>query len=372
LEELRSEQSRENQELEPENVMTQAWTAALVQGHAQACVTVELYTLPFYFTALTSITDTTSPAYGNVLSACMEEMLHLEMAANLCLALDTPPPFAAPIYGTPIPYLDPDDPETNQYALVNAILGPLNQTTLDTMLNIETPEEVETGTDSGPTYPYDSIGEMYDALLDGINSVGWANLYVGNTTNQQAIFGATNFSETIDSLAAATTAIATINAQGEGQVVQPAPVLPYTMADFPVPAANQLTVEPLDPTTWSPFAHFGRFVNIASAPLPATYTGVDPTGPLNPAQQAALTLLQGDFTTMLGALTTLWTTGGGSLWPVMPKLSADATGCWQAGVIPMWSAAQAAVTPRPRAARSGMTALRRRRRPRYVHRPASW
>ena len=84
---------------------TKTWTKPLAQDYAQTAIAVELYTLPFYLTALTSITDTSHNAYKSILSICIEEMLHLELAANLCIALDTQPKFNAPQYGTPIPYL---------------------------------------------------------------------------------------------------------------------------------------------------------------------------------------------------------------------------------------------------------------------------
>ncbi len=331
---------------------TQTWTQELIQSHAQVAVAVELYTLPFYLTALTSIQDTSHAIYANILSVCMEEMLHLEMAANLCLAVGTSPHFTAPVYGQPIPYLDPDDPETGHYALINAVLGSLNQTTLDTMLDIETPEEFEAATHSTPDYPYGSIGAMYDALLQGIQTVGWSQIYVGSTTNQQAIFGTQNFAETIGTFAQAQTAINTINAQGEGLAMQPVPTPPFTEAEFPIPAANQLTVEPFDPSPLYTYAHYGRFVNIqntvTSSGFPTVYTGVAPTGPLTAAQHSALATLQTDFASLLAVLNGMWAGAApGNFFPVMMGLLSDAVACWQAGVIPMWSAAQARVTPRP-------------------------
>ena len=38
------------------------WTKPLVQEHAQVAVAVELYTLPFYITALASIKPTPGPS----------------------------------------------------------------------------------------------------------------------------------------------------------------------------------------------------------------------------------------------------------------------------------------------------------------------
>ena len=117
------------------------WSQELVQAHAQAAVAVELYTLPFYLTVLTSIKDTKDSCYKNILSVCIEEMLHLQFAANLCLALDTTPNFSAPKYGIPIPYLKPYDRDTGHHALINGFLDAFDETTLDIMLDIETPTE---------------------------------------------------------------------------------------------------------------------------------------------------------------------------------------------------------------------------------------
>ncbi len=341
---------------------TQPWTKALVQSHAQAAVAVELYTLPFYLTVLSSLQDTSGPIYANILSVCMEEMLHLELAANLCLAVGTRPNFTVPLYGQPIPLLKPDDPETGHYALINAQLGALDQTTLNTMLDIETPEEFEAKTHTTPDYPYESIGEMYDALLEGIADLGWYQLYVGNITNQQAFFGATTFAEQLSTFTQVLAAITTINEQGEGQTMPLGLTPPYTMADFPIPPSNQLptALERLDPTPLNTYAHYGRFVGIQNYVkvhgFPAVYTGVDPNGTLNPTQRSALTTLQTDFADLITMLNSMWAGGSSSnFFPVMQGdgatgfkgVLADAVACWQAGVIPMWSAAQSQVTPKP-------------------------
>jgi len=147
------------------------WTKELVQAHAQAAVAIELYTLPFYITPLASIKVKTDPSYDLIKGVMFEEMLHLEMAANLCIALDTTPNFAVPNYGVGIPYLSPYDPVTGHHGFTETALGNLNDV-IDTMLDIETPTEFQQGTHNGPSIPYNSIGEMYDALLTGIKAVG--------------------------------------------------------------------------------------------------------------------------------------------------------------------------------------------------------
>ena len=73
----------------PTPVATTQWTKELVQEHAKTAVLIEMYTLPFYLTVLTSIilpeksdqsaqAKFTNQAYAAILSVCIEEMLHLQ------------------------------------------------------------------------------------------------------------------------------------------------------------------------------------------------------------------------------------------------------------------------------------------------------
>lgn len=314
----------------------QTWTVDSVRKLAQFAVSVEIYTLPFYLTALASIKDTSHPAYTNILSVCMEEMLHLELVANLCLAIGTVPNFTAPNYDKPVP-LDPNDPETGDHGLIKATLGSLNQTTLNTMLDIETPEEFEEPA-SSILPPYSSIGQMYKALWQGIKYIGWDNLYVGNTTNQQSMF-TTSFSQTISSFKEAHVAIHTINEQGEGKAMNPVPQQPFTIEQFPIPEKNQLTTDENDPGALHKYAHYGRFIDIQHIVNIYGFPDVYPvivSNPLSPAQQEALEKLQTDFTTFITNLNELWTGNGGNM-NSMYGLLGEATNCWVAGVIPKWS-----------------------------------
>ncbi|MCW5209373.1 hypothetical protein VU10_04140 [Desulfobulbus sp. US1] len=146
------------------------WTKKLVQEHAQAAVAVEFYTLPFYITAMCSIKEKQSEAVQIIRSVILEELLHVQLTANLCRALDTAPNFKPPQYGSDIPYLSPYNPDTGECCFLNASLGPLDDTTLNTMLDIETPEQAQLRQDLDhtlPKYPYHSIGEMYDASYSG-------------------------------------------------------------------------------------------------------------------------------------------------------------------------------------------------------------
>jgi hypothetical protein len=312
------------------------WTVDLVQQHAQSAVAVELYTLPFYLTALTSIQDTSATAYTEIMGVCMEEMLHLELAANLCLALGTKPNFQAPAFGTPIQFLDPSDPETGNHALINAVLGPLNGATLTTMLDIETPEQLETFNATTPQHPYSSIGAFYKSLIDGIRAVGDTN-FPWTTTNQQYVwngFSAQPFSEMIANLQDAIGTVDVISEQGEGKRMSVVPLPPFTPEQFPIPLQYQLS-DPGDPSTQNDLSHFGRFLAIQNAPLPAVYTGV--SSPDTQEQSDAIARLKGDFASLIDNLNLAWAGTKALSFDPMKSALVDAAACWQLGVIPQWS-----------------------------------
>jgi hypothetical protein len=106
-------------------VSARAADAAAVRAIAQACVNVELFTIPLYLAAATSIADmhqitgknsdfytgrwwpgaatTANPqtanetAYNLMFSVHVEEMLHLQLAANLASAIGVAPIFTSPV-----------------------------------------------------------------------------------------------------------------------------------------------------------------------------------------------------------------------------------------------------------------------------------
>lgn len=318
--------------------LTPLQALAIARTHAQAAVAVELYTLPFYLSALASLTNTTAAQNASpvVLSVCMEEMFHLEIAANICLALGVQPNFTAPQYGPTItptfpdgtPILDPEkDPATNDSGAIYAVIGNLVDT-LPIMLDIEVPTEFEPP-DLQP--PYDSIGQFYAALQLAANAAEsalppppWP------TTNQ--VSGYFNLPEIITSLDDLNAAIGVITEQGEGKAQSPAPTPPFQQSDFAVDPADQLTGEGLDPASQSQYSHFGRFIYLQTLNLGAgdVYTGTpNPTSAEN--QQ-----LQTDFGALIANLNNLWLTGNGDL-SAMYGLLTDATNVWVAGNIPQWT-----------------------------------
>lgn len=354
-------------------IVTNTWTKQLVQEHAQTAVAVEIYTLPFYLTALTSIKlpevkpgqtrPENPPAYNNILSICIEEMLHLQLAANLCLALDTQPIFDAPKYdGTPIQFLRPDNPTTGHHKLINANLDALNETTLELMLDIETPsgleehrhpEEEESGQIINkieaaleerwkikyhftPQYPYDTIGEMYDALIAGITVVG-TDQFSWKNTNQQAAWSTDKepFKQTIECFEDAENAVKTISLQGEGTT---------TDEDSYAVPPNYRLVDEMDSGRLSEYSHYERLLEIKNqANLPEVYPiDSSPNEQKKLAQEEALKQLQLSFDNLLKELDNIWNNGNDinnddNFWDTMMGLIANAQGCWKVGVVPKWS-----------------------------------
>ena len=347
---------------------TKTWTKELVQEHAKAAVMVEVYTLPFYLTVLSSIKDKEYSGYRSILSICIEEMLHLQLAANLCIALDTQPIFTAPKYdGTPIPYLDPKNPTTGHHKLINVTLDALNETTLDLMLDIETPSglEEERHPEEGvrakihraedtlearwnmtyhitPQYPYNTIGEMYEALVTGIKVVG-EDQFSWKTTNQQSVWLKEPFKQIIASFEDVENAIKTISLQGEG-----------TTADedsYVIPPNYRLEGDDLDSGSLSEYSHYERLVEIRNRErsldhkFPDVYTTTNglPSKEQIEAQQKALQELQSGFANLLTDLDSMWNKGkvpndsDVNFWKDMCGLLSTAEDCWKAGVVPKWS-----------------------------------
>lgn len=319
------------------------WTKQLVQEHAQAAAAVELYTLPLYLTAMASIKDRRSEACRIIFSVAVEEMLHLQLAANLCAALDAPPHFKPPQYGADVPHIKPYDPETGERGFLNAVLGPLDDERLNTMLDIENPEEIPDGLivdHCTPQHPYSSIGEMYDGLIVGIKQVG-IEQFSWNTQHQQAHWPPQQFPQLITSYADARNAVQAVTNQGEGHIlgdVLKSP--PWTEKSFPIPPYYRLMHEPNDPEPYNGYSHFGRFLKLKNSNRPEVFTGVERSNdPVNKP-------LQQNFFQLLLLLETLWTNGGvnfggsDALWAaalgVMQQLLGNARACWQAGVIPNW------------------------------------
>ncbi|MCI5163405.1 MAG: hypothetical protein D3917_15575, partial [Candidatus Electrothrix sp. AX5] len=290
-------------------------------------------------------------AYDILRGILIEEMMHMQLAANLCLALDTTPRFGIPDYSRDIPFLKPG-------VVINADMEPLNARTLAEMLAIETPEETLEGhsdsTPDGnvtPQYPYSSIGEKYDALIHGIKQVG-VDQFGWDTTNQQKLWVDQGYPQVIRNIDDAKDAIEAIKEQGEGGNIGSDVRKPYKPSNFLVDLKYQMKNEAFGGAPDRPYkqialkdhSHFGRLLKIQQDALhnnglPEVYTGRD-----NPDYDANKKL-RITFAMMIGDINMLWL-GNPTMTPEqwwqaalkkMREVTVFAEECWKNGVIPDWS-----------------------------------
>ena len=151
------------------------WDIGHLHEHLQAAAELEAWTIPYYLSAMFSVVDRSSEAYQLVQSVVNQEMLHLQLVANIANSYGYSPvltPGEFVYAGDRVPHLDftldPDNP-IPQFTPYTAEIGPLDQPRVNAMCLIEYPEW-DTG--GKPDYQddvtdYGSIGEFYDALEYG-------------------------------------------------------------------------------------------------------------------------------------------------------------------------------------------------------------
>jgi hypothetical protein len=151
------------------------WDRRHLQSHLQAAAELEAWTIPYYMAAMLSIVDRSSDAYQLIQSVVHQEMLHLQLVANVANSYDYSPvlgPDAFQYVGNKIPHLDfaldPDNP-TKLLSPYSAEIGPLDEQRINGMCLVEYPEW-DTG--GKPDFrddvtEYGSIGEFYDAVEYG-------------------------------------------------------------------------------------------------------------------------------------------------------------------------------------------------------------
>lgn len=133
-----------------------------LQQAAQLAIQVEFATIPPYLSALYSIGDVGSQAYQLLRSVVMEEMFHVNQAANLLVGIGGQPRLtgdAAPVYPCYLPHANPK--RTPYIGLCPAT----PQVFESTFAAIEAP--------AAPHAPaqgdqYDTIAQLYEFLRDGI------------------------------------------------------------------------------------------------------------------------------------------------------------------------------------------------------------
>lgn len=337
--------------------MSAGWNQATLHEHLQAAVDLEFWTIPFYMSAMYSLTDPSCVPYRLIQSVVYQEMLHVQLAANIANAFGLSPRFGEPVYkGKEIPHLqfDLDVPNpTTIFTPYSAEIGPFDIERVNAFCLIEYPEW-DTASEPDPKSnieEYGSIGEFYTALALGATKVVRTNpSALQGQVRQVDLFSRfyTSFQEPKtndgivqykaetdamivtesgeDGLAQVLNLMAVITSQGEGQ----------TEGEDAIPAGFQNTADDPEP----PLAHYTKFISLRNAiPFGA------PTYPLHAyppkerkgkEQKEAQERVKRNFAKFRKLLEELFR--GGELPDTfgaeMATLGGNIRRCWQLGVAP--------------------------------------
>lgn len=307
------------------------WDLPHLRRHIQYAVDLELWTIPFYMSAMYSIRDPTTEAYQLIQSIVYQEMLHLQLAANISNAFGKSPKLGVPAYvGTEIPHLDfaLDTPDPRpEYSPYSAEIGPLDEKRINAMCLIEYPEW-DTG--GKPDFHddvknYGSIGEFYDALQYGVAEL---QSHIRGNRRQVSLFARhyANFpQQTItadgaDGYVQMRALFEAIREQGEGaHKGEGVPPQFENTADDPAPDED----------------HFTKFSRIRKEKsLPATYPGET-----DPKRGSAAAKAQHEVVKRFGKLLhSLEELFGGNppddFGAVMAATGAAIGNCWKLGAVP--------------------------------------
>lgn len=311
------------------------WTMQHLHEHLQYAADLELWTIPFYMSAMYSITDRTSTPFQLIQTVVNQEMLHLQCVANIANAYGYSPKINAPVYrGKTIPHLDFDldkpDPVA-KYSPYTAEIGPLDLPHINAMCLIEYPEW-----DSGSqpslkqnVKEYANIGDFYKALLYGaslfqdqvkgnINQVNYFSAFyrllpVMNVTEN----GKQGFNQ-VELL------IQLITDQGEGA----------QNSSNQLASQFQNTADDLEQT----LDHFDKFMQIRQAgALPLTYA-ISPVSAYTAQDKELLHILREHFTQLRHTLEQLFRgEDPADFVKHMISVGASIQNCWKHGVVPQFS-----------------------------------
>ncbi|NEP82354.1 MAG: hypothetical protein F6K39_31920 [Okeania sp. SIO3B3] len=311
------------------------WDIPHLKTHLQYAVDLELWTIPFYMSAMYSVKDPSSVAYRLIQSVVYQEMLHVELAGNVANSYGFSPLFPPPVYqGQNIPHLnfqlDTPDP-TKIYQPYSAEIGPLDEKRINAMCLIEYPEW-DTGHQPDleeDINQYGSIGEFYDAVEVGstqladnikgnINQVNFFQHYYNNFTQP------TITKNGVQGLSQVMNLIKAIVDQGEGK----------TAGDVDVQNEYQNTADGF----YEEWSHYKKFTFIRDLEQrPITYSGVPNPEPGTPGYEAQQILIK-NFTAFREAMEKLFRgEDPGRFDSYMATLGGNILTCWQKGAIPKFS-----------------------------------
>lgn len=243
-----------------------------LQEAVQLAVQIEFSTIPVYLAALYSISQPSSRAYQLLRSVVIEEMFHMNQAANLLVAIGGLPRFT----GTAVPqypgYMPHANPATTPYL---GLYRASPQVFAEVFAAIERPAPPHAPPEGDS---YSTIAQVYEAILQGLEQYYGPNLFAPNPEGRQRTdiylgkFGGTPVEVT--NLEQAKLAIHEIVAQGEGVVPEGQSYIPaqrfgvYNHYDV----RTDGTYGPIVGTPYE-MSHFKKFRTVALdvASFPATY-----------------------------------------------------------------------------------------------------
>jgi hypothetical protein len=319
------------------------WGLAELQGHLQDAIDLEMFTIPFYMSALYSIIDPSDRAFQLVQSVAHQEMLHVVLAANVANAYGATVTIRPPDYTGDLPHLKMFDGFAHhhhhhgvvaRFSPYSARIGPLDVERINAMCLIEYPKFGRpSAIELKPTTTeYDSIGHFYDAVRAGLEQrvddiVGNRNQVKAFEPYYSAFAGPMEVTEDgtrgwgqVDTL------IRAVVTQGEGQ--------DSLSSEIPEPFRNTAD----DPA--AVLDHFDKFVAIRDeGRLPEVYTAEATERPT-----AAQQRLMENFALFCDGLQRMFRGGqfqsradDPSFEVVMTTLGSNIRRCWQTGVVPVFS-----------------------------------
>jgi hypothetical protein len=316
--------------------------------HLQMAAFLEAWTIPYYMAAMFSIVDRATDAYQLIQSVLHQEMLHLQLAANVANAYGCSPHIEAEWFsygrGEKIPFLHYEfsphaalvavsDATPDDYKPRSAEIGRLDEHRINTMCLIEFPHW---SAGSKPAYrddltDYDSIGQFYDAVEHGAKQLGPTPIVGGR--RQVDMFSAfyrrlprvTVDSSGDEGLAQVLLLLDVIRDQGEA-----------AKADDPIHRPHENTADDPHPTS----SHYDKFRKILAQPLPATYATKEPAD-YTAADQKYEQILIDNFKEFIDALNGLFAGNNpDGFVPLMVTIGANILNCWKNNVTPKFTDTQ--------------------------------
>jgi hypothetical protein len=309
------------------------WDLRHLHHHLQIAAELEAWTIPYYMSPMFSIVSRSTLAYQLIQSVVHQEMLHLQLVANVANAYGYSPVIDAKKFSyasaKTIPHLNFDldrDNPAKTFTPYSAEIGPLDDLRINAMCLIEYPEWL---TGSKPGYrdtvsEYGSIGEFYDAVEYGARQLA---SHIRGGIRQVDMFSAFYrrlpqmkvLSSGAEGLAQVQLLIDVIRDQGEA-----------AKADDAIHPPHRNTADDVEPAG----SHYGKFCQIRSLPLPETYP-VKPAARYTDADRKLQKILAGNFKRFTHVLNELFAgKNPADFAPLMVTIGGNILSCWKNGVIP--------------------------------------